>query len=307
MVTAYNQVSSNKTRTYLIIFLFIAFISFFFFIVGKVVGNSSSYFILGLVISIASGIGSYFYSDKLVLFMSGAHPASKERFFDLYTVVENMSIASGLPMPKVYYIEDPAPNAFATGRDPKHAVVCATTGLLEKLDRAELEGVIAHEMSHVKNYDILVMSVVSVLVGTIAYVSDWIMRSMLWGGLRSRDDEDRRSNNFLIFVFVILLVLSPIIATLIQLAISRKREYLADASGALLNRNPDALADALVKISSDPHILHTATNATAHLFISNPFQKKDKGNAQKGFVNWIAGLFSTHPPIEERIKILREM
>jgi heat shock protein HtpX len=307
MVTTYNQISSNKNRTYLIIFFFIAFISFFFFMIAKVTGaSSSSYFILGLMLSLASGIGSYFYSDKMVLFMSGAHLASKERFFDLYTVVENMSIASGLPMPKVYVIDDPAPNAFATGRDPKHAVVCATTGLLEKLDRAELEGVIAHELSHVKNYDILVMSVVTVLVGTIAYVADWVMRSMFWGGLRNKDD-DRKSNNLLLFVFVILLILSPIIATLIQLAVSRKREYLADASGALLNRNPDALADALVKISNDPHILHTATNATAHLFIANPFQKKDKGNSQKGFVNWVAGLFSTHPPIAERIKILREM
>jgi heat shock protein HtpX len=242
----------------------------------------------------------------MVLMMTGAKPADKKTYFDLYTVVENMAMADGLPMPKVYVINDPAPNAFATGRDPKHAVVCATTGILERLYRSELEAVMAHELSHVKNYDILVMGVVSVLVGTIAFVADWMMRSFMWGGFGGRDEDSRKGNQLTLFLFVILLIISPIVATLIQLAVSRRREYLADASGALLNRNPDALADALVKISSDPHVLRTATNATAHLFIANPFQKLKK-DGQPGFTNWIAGLFSTHPPIQERIRILREM
>lgn len=259
------------------------------------------YFIFGLAFSLFSGVGSYFYSDKIVLAMSGAKPSSKEKFFDFYTVAENMSIAAGLPMPKLYVIEDAAMNAFATGRDPKHAVVCATTGILEKLNRIELEGVIAHELSHVKNYDILVMTVVSVLVGMVAFVADWITRSLFWGGIRSGDNDDDRGSQLGMIVFILFLAVTPIIATLIQLAVSRKREYLADASGALLNRNPDALADALAKISNDPKLLHTATNATAHMFIENPFNKKSKT------FNRIAGLFSTHPPVEERIRLLRAM
>ncbi len=307
-MTIYNQISSNRTRTFLIIGLFVVFISFFFFLVGKFLGNSSSYLVFGLLFSLFSGIGSYFYSDKIVLFMTGAKEADKRTYFDLYTTVENMAMAAGLPMPKVYVVEDPAPNAFATGRDPKHAVVAATTGILERLDRTELEAVIAHELSHVKNYDILVMSVVSVLVGTIAYVADWIMRMMMWGGLSSDDNNDRRGNNLFFFAFILLLIISPIIATLIQLAVSRRREYLADASGALLNRNPDALADALTKIAQDPRVMKTASNATAHLFIANPFQKKRAdGSESKGLVTWISGLFSTHPPMEERVRILREM
>jgi len=230
--------------------------------------------------------------------MSGAKPADKKDFFDLYTVTENMAIADGLPMPKVYVIEDPAMNAFATGRDPQHAVVCATTGILEKLNRAELEGVIAHELSHVKNFDIRLMGIVTVLVGTVAFVADWITRSLLWGG-----DDDNTGGKLGMIFFILFLFITPLIATLIQLAVSRRREYLADASGALLNRNPDALASALEKISGDTLILKTASNATAHLFIENPF-KKDKGSKAKSF---LAGLFSTHPPVEERIKLLREM
>lgn len=232
--------------------------------------------------------------------MSGAKPADKKTYFDFYTVAQNMSIAAGLPMPRLYVIADPALNAFATGRDPKHAVVCATTGILERLDRTELEGVIAHELSHVKNYDILVMSIVTVLVGTVAFVADWITRSMFWGGMRDNDDNGGNSPLGMI-LFILFLFITPLIATLIQLAVSRKREYLADASGALLNRNPDALADALAKIAGDGHVLRTATNATAHLFIENPFSKKSKT------FNKIAGLFSTHPPVEERIRLLREM
>ncbi len=297
-MTTHSEIASNKVKTYAIMFFFVAFISFFFYMVGKYMGDSTFYFGLGLIISLVTSVGSYFYSDKIVLAMSGAKLAEKKEYFDLYTVTENMAISAGLPMPKVYVIQDTAMNAFATGRDPKHAVVCATTGILEKLNRTELEGVIAHELSHIKNYDIRLMAIVTVLVGMIAFVADWITRSFLWGG---DSDNDSGSGKFGFILFIIFLFITPIIATLIQLAVSRRREYLADASGALLNRNPDALADALKKIAGDPKVMRTATNATAHLFIENPFKKDSKKS------NFIAGLFSTHPPVEERIRLLREM
>ncbi len=278
---------------------FIAIFSGFFYIIGQYFGSPTPYFLLGITISVLSSFGSYFYSDKIVLFTTGAKPASKKQFFDFYTVTENLAMADGLPMPKLYVIDDPAPNAFATGRDAKHAVVCATTGLLEIMDRSELEGVIAHELSHVKNYDILVSSIVAVLVGTVALIADWIMRSFWWGGLRRRDNEEGGSPLFFI-LFIVVLIITPVIATLIQLAVSRRREYLADASGALLTRYPEGLARALEKIENDHHVMRTATTSTAHLFISNPFKKKQVSS-------WFANLFSTHPPIEERIKILRSM
>ncbi len=234
--------------------------------------------------------------------MTGAKPANKKEFFDFYTVAENLSIAVGIPMPKLYVIDDSAPNAFATGRDPKHAVVVATTGILQKLERVEIEGVIAHELAHVKNYDILLMSIVSVLVGMVAFVSDWIMRGMWFKGFSRRSDKEEKGGNALMLVFFIFfLILTPIVATLIQLSISRRREFLADASGALMTRYPEGLARALKKISSDPHVLRSASNATAHLFIVNPLRKKEK------FISRLAGLFSTHPPVEERIRLLREM
>lgn len=297
-MTVYSQISENKIKSYGIMLIFIILFSGFFYLVGKYFDSPAPYFVLGLIISLASSIGSYFYSDRIVLFTTRARPADKKINFDFYTVAENLATASGLPKPRLYVIDDPAPNAFATGRDPKHAIVCATTGLLDSLERAELEGVIAHELSHVKNYDILFASIVSVLVGTLALISDWIMRSFWWG---SRDDNDRGNRNPLFFVlFIIVLILTPIVATIIQLAISRKREFLADASGVLITRYPEGLAKALEKISSDPHRLRTATSSTAHLFISNPFKKKSASGL-------FATLFSTHPPIEERIKILRSM
>lgn len=300
-MTVYDQIASNKTRTYLIIFLFIVILSGFFFLLGKFVESPTTYFVIGILFSLFSAIGSYFYSDRIVLFTTGAKPANKKDFFDFYTVTENLAMAGGLPMPKLYVIDDQAPNAFATGRDPKHAVVCATTGLLEKLDRTELEGVIAHELSHVKNYDILVASMVAVLVGTVALISDWIMRSLWWGGFR-RNEEDRSARNPFMMVFmIIVLIITPVIATLIQLAVSRRREFLADASGTLLTRYPEGLARALEKIASDRYVLHTASSSTAHLFIANPFKKI------KSTSSWFTNLFSTHPPIEERIRILRSM
>src|SRR3989338_1621255 len=199
-MTIYNQISANKWRTSMIIALFIALISFFFYLVGTYVGDSTSYFLIGMVLSFASGIGSYFYSDKIVLLMTGAKRASKEEYFDFYTVTENLSIAAGLPMPKLYVIRDSALNAFATGRNPHHAVIVATTGILSRLERSELEGVIGHELSHVKNYDILVMSIVTILVGTLVFVSDWIMRMMWWGGLRRSNNDNGRGGNVVSFV-----------------------------------------------------------------------------------------------------------
>src|SRR3989338_6101851 len=222
-MTVYNQISANKVKTFLIMFFFILIFSSFFFLLGKYFDSPWGYFFLGFFISSVSSIGSYFYGDKLVLLTTGAQLANKRQFFNFYTVTENLALAAGLPMPKLYVIDDPSPNAFATGRDPKHAVVCATTGLLSLLERGELEGVIAHELSHVKNYDILLASIVSVLVGTLALVSDWIMRSMWWGGFRRRDNNDRDNGGnplFLVFMIFVFLI-TPIVATLIQLAISR--------------------------------------------------------------------------------------
>ena len=297
-MSIYSQVEGNKTKTYLIMALFMGFIALVAYIFGQASGYGISYAGIALMISGLLTLGSYYYGDRLVLALSGAHPADRNKDFDFYTVAENLSIAAGLPTPKLYIIEDTATNAFATGRDPKHAVVCATRGILQKLDRAELEGVIAHELSHVKNYDIRLMAVVAVLVGMIAFLSDWFLRSLWWGGRKDRDND--KLGGMIFIVGIVLALLSPVIASLIQLAVSRRREFLADASGALLTRYPEGLARALEKISKDKEVLEVATNATAHLYIANPFKGKDFGA-------WFAGLFNTHPPIEERIKILRSM
>lgn len=296
----YSQVESNKTKTILIMAFFSLFIATVAFILGKAIGDAVTYAGVALAVSAVMSLGSYYYGDRMVLAMSGAKEAERERDFDLYTVTENLAIAAGIPKPKVYIIEDPAPNAFATGRDPRHAVVCATRGLLQKMNRRELEGVIAHEMSHVRNFDIRLMAVVTVLVGTAAFLSDWFMRMLWWGGGR-RNSDDRNGSSAVFFIFgVVLALLSPVIATLIQLSISRRREFLADASGALLTRYPEGLASALEKIAADKSVLKTASNATAHLYIVNPFKGKN-------FLTWFSSLFDTHPPIEERIKILRSM
>lgn len=298
-MSIYSHISANKQKTFLIFTLFFVLLTGFFYIVGLYYGDANGYLVLGLIVSSFSSVISYFFSDKIVLFSVGAVPADKKTHFNFYTAGENMAIAAGLPMPKLYVINDSAPNAFATGRDPQHAVVCATEGLLGIMDRAELEGVIAHELSHIKNYDMLVMTVVSVLVGTISLVADWILRSMWWGN-RGRDNDRENRNPVMFILLLVALVIAPLTATLIQLAISRKREYLADADGALLTRRPEGLASALEKIGQYPANMKTATTATAHLFISSPFKKNKKGD-------WFINLFSTHPPVEERVKLLREM
>lgn len=271
-----------------------------FFLMVIAIGWAVSYYYQSPVIlyaavgfSILMNIGSYWFSDKLVLSMTKACPATREEFFDLYTVTENLAITAGLPMPRLYVIDDPAPNAFATGRNEKHAVVATTTGLLAMLDRTELEGVIAHELSHVKNRDMLVMTVAVVLAGFIAIIADIFLRMSFFGG--GNQDNGRAGVIFAVLA-VIAAILAPIAAQLIQLAISRRREFLADASGALLTRYPEGLASALRKISSYAAPMRTANHATAHLFIANPFG----ANAGK-FIN---RLFATHPPVEERVEAL---
>ncbi len=259
--------------------------------------NSPGILLFAVIFSIFMNFFSYWYSDKIALRIAGARPATREEFFDLYTVTENLSIAAGLPIPKIYIIPDAVPNAFATGRNKDHATVAVTTGLLEILDRTELEGVIAHELSHIGNRDILVSTIVVVLVGFISLLSDFFLRTTLYGGQRSSDE--RGGNGIFMLIGLILAILSPIAATLIQLAISRKREFLADASGALLSRYPEGLARALEKISAHSGTMRRANHATAHLYIANPF-----GSAG-GKTGFLTKLFMTHPPVEERVKALR--
>lgn len=294
----YSAISANIWKSNLILVLFILFTGTVAYVIGKASGYGPSWGVIVFIISLIYSFISYFNSDKMVLAASGAKEIKKSQHPQLFHLVENLCIAHGSPMPKIYIIEDSSPNAFATGRDPKHAAIAVTTGILERLNKSELEGVIAHELSHVNNYDTRLLAITAVLVGFISLLTDMFTRHLFWGGMNR--DRDSRANMVYLILAIILAVLAPIIASLIQLAISRKREFLADASGALLTRYPDALANALEKISSDPRPLRRASSATAHLFIVNPL----KG---KGFSGYISALFSTHPPIEERIKILRSM
>lgn len=292
----YSAVSSNKNKTWIIMLLFILVITTLVYVFSKALGlDSLGLAGIALIFAGLTSIGSYYYSDKLVLATTGAKEISKSDYPEYFRIVENLSIASGTPMPKVYVMEDPSPNAFATGRDPKHAIVCATTGLLEMMNQPELEGVIAHEISHVKNYDIRLMGIIAILVGFIAILSDLFLRISFFS-----DSEDNRGNTFFFILAIIFAIASPIAATLIQLAVSRKREYLADASGVLLTRYPEGLASALEKLAKDKTASKYASNATAHLFIENPFDNKK-------VKNFFTGLFNTHPPIEDRIRILRSM
>ncbi|HSQ79417.1 MAG TPA: M48 family metallopeptidase [Candidatus Bathyarchaeia archaeon] len=256
---------------------------------------------MAVVVAMGMAAVGYYASDKIVLGISRAKPVTKDEYPYLYNVVEGLAIAAGIPMPKCYVIEDTAPNAFATGRKPETAVICVTTGLLQKLNRVELEGVVAHEMSHIKNYDIRLSTLVVVMAGVVALLSDWMLRSFWWGGGRRRDRNrggSGRAEGVLVIVGLALAVLAPIFATIIQLAVSRKREFLADASGALLTRYPAGLASALSKISADKEPLEAANKATAHLWIVNPLKNIGGG---------VNRLFSTHPPIEERIAALEKM
>lgn len=328
-VTAYTQVSANRLKTWLIMLLFAFFITFVVYVFTISLGfeGPSALGFSGIALIIAGILNffSYYNSDKIVMAISGAKQIQKKDNPELFRTVENLTIASGLPMPKVYMIDDTAPNAFATGRDPQHASIAFTKGVLEKLTRLELEGVAAHELSHVGNYDTRLMTIVSILVGTVALAADFFLRISFYS---HRDRDDSRGSGILMVVGLVMAILAPIVATLIQLAISRKREFLADASGALLTRNPDALADALIKISEDKEPLEVANKATAHLYITNPF-KYDSGKVRlfeperirsepfgsepqgrrpertRGAIGWFANLFNTHPPIKERVEVLR--
>lgn len=294
----YKEIDSNKRKTVIFITGFLIFIIGLGWIFSRVLGHPWILF-LAAGISILMSISSYWYSDKLILGISHAHEVKRDDNKQLYRLVENLCITAGLPLPKIYIIEDPAPNAFATGRDPQHAVICVTRGLLDKLNKTELEGVIAHELSHIGNYDIRLSMVIVILVGLVVLMSDWFLRLSFFGD----SDSDSGELGFIFLIIgIILALLSPLFATLIQLAISRKREFLADASGALLTRYPEGLARALEKISADKTPLKVANKATAHLYITNPL--KEHQGTRRGF---LAGLFDTHPPIEERIKRLRAM
>ena len=304
-MTAYTQVSANRFKTWLIMFGFAAFITLIVYIFTQALGyrgpSALGFTGIALIIAGIMNFFAYYSSDKLVMAISGAKQIQKKDNLTLFRIVENLCIASGLPIPKIYLINDTAPNAFATGRNPKHASICFTTGILQKLDKLELEGVAAHELSHVGNYDTRLMSIVSVLVGLVALLADWFIRILWWGG-GERDNDNRGAGGAIIMVAALVLaILSPIIAMLIQLAISRKREFMADAAGSLITRNPDSLASALLKISRDTEPLEAANKATAHLYIINPLK------GRKDAIGWFAGLFNTHPPIEQRIKALQAM
>lgn len=293
MATLYTHQSQNITKTWILMSMFfIVVIGIGWFVSAYYEDPSILYFFV--LFSIGMNVTSFWFSDKIVLKLAGAKEAKREEYFDLYTSVENLAITAGLPMPKVYVVEDPAPNAFATGRDKNHAVVCATTGLLKILDKTELEGVLAHELSHIGNRDMLVSTVAVVLVGFVSIISDIFRRSLWFGDGRSRDSE--KGGGILILIGIVISILAPIFAMLLQLGISRKREFLADASGALLTRYPEGLANALRKISEYSQPMKHQSSAIAHLYIADP-----KGSS---FGKKVAGLFATHPPVEARIKAL---
>lgn len=302
MSNIYSQVDSNKNKSTLIIVLFVVFVVGATYVMSQGLGYGLDIVGYALIFSGVTSFFSYYFSDKIILTISGAREAKRQEFFDFYTVTENLCMSQQMKMPKLYVIEDTAMNAFATGRDPNHAVICATTGILSRLNRTELEGVIAHELAHVKNYDIRLMSLVTVMVGMIALLADWMIRMSAWGG--GGKDRENNSGQAQIIFFVaglVLALLSPLIAQLIQLAISRRREFLADASGAAMTKYPEGLAKALEKISADREPLEAANKATAHLYISNPLKNVHGGRS------WFAGLFNTHPPVEERLKALRSL
>lgn len=305
MINIYEAEAANRRKSVLVIAFFILFVTLAVYFISNGLAAYYGYEPGGLGVAgialIISGLisfGSYYFSDRIILGISGARPADRKKDFLFFTVAENLSIASGIPKPKLYVIEDSAPNAFATGRDPQHAVVCATTGLLEKLDRTELEGVIAHELSHIKNYDTRLMAIVAILVGTVALLADFFLRV----SFRSRGGRRGGTGAIFLILGLIFAIISPIIAQLIQLVVSRRREFFADASSVALTRQPQGLISALLKISKDHEPLEAANKATAHLYIENPF--KEKGH---GAVDWFSSLFNTHPPLEDRLKALKEM
>jgi len=291
MATIYTQADKNTRLTWVYITGFLIFVIGVGYVFAQAM-NNSVILVVAVIFSVPMSFASYWWSDKMVLAMSGAKAVTRENAREIYNIVENLCITAGLPVPRIYIIQDPSPNAFATGRNAEHAVICLTTGIIEKLEKPELEGVIAHELSHIGNRDILLSTVIVVLVGFVALLADYFRRWMWFGG----GDEEREGNAVFVIVGLVLSILAPLAAMLVQLAISRKREFLADADGVLLTRYPEGLARALEKISADPTPMRHANRATAHLFITNPFRGKN-----------VAKLFMTHPPIAERVKALRGM
>lgn len=299
----YQQLAANKRRSALLIFSFVVLVTAVGFAFNYAFGGGPFGFVFALLFTLFSTGISYWKSDAVALAMSRAQPADPQQYAQLHNIVEELAIAAGMPKPRVYVVQDAAPNAFATGRDPKHAAIAATTGLLEKMNRVELEGVIAHEMSHIRNYDILVSTLAVTMVGVIALLADWGVRAMWWGGGR-RDNRESSGPAALIGILaVVLLVLSPLIAQLMQFAISRRREALADVSGIELTRYPPGLISALEKLRDDQTVVHTASRATAHLWIESPLAR----NKAEGSLSRLNNLFDTHPPLEQRIEALKNM
>jgi len=295
----WDQISSNKLRSAALIVIFVLLIALIGYVFGQVTDWGYVGLVLALVVAFLMSWGSYWYSDKIVLSISRARPVDRDVEPYLVNTLEGLAIAAGLPVPRAYVIDDPSPNAFATGRNPENAAIAVTSGLLAMMDRQELEGVLAHELAHVKNYDTLLQTLAAVLAGSVTLISEWMLRSFWWGGGRRRDENTGQLGAILVVVALVLAVLSPIAATLIQMAISRKREYLADASAAMLTRYPPGLANALRKIGGDQNKLRAANKATESLYIVNPL----KAGHTRGINAW----FNTHPPLEERIARLEAM
>ena len=293
----FEDIKRNKMKSWFIILLFLAFIAVIVYYICMALDLGKTSIIIAMIFAIISTWSSYYYSDKIVLSLNRARPATKEENQKLVNILDSLVVSSGLSTtPKLYIVEDAQPNAFATGRNPENAVICVTTGLLDKLEYYELEGVLAHEMSHIKNYDIRLSAVVSVMVGFVVILSDWFLRITFWGGSRRSDDDDN-GNPILMFIGLIFLILAPIFGQLMQLALSRKREFLADATAVELTRNPDGLISALIKISGDPNQLKVANNATENMYIVNPFRGKKSSSS----------IWSTHPSTEDRIEALRNL
>lgn len=297
----YDDIRNNKIKTGIIVAIFLLLITLIVYYVCMAFDLGIISIVIAMVFSVATSWASYYYSDRIVLSINKAHPATQEQYQKLNNILDGLMVSSGLEnRPKLYVVDDSQPNAFATGRDPQNAVICVTTGLLEKMDYYELEGVVAHELSHIKNYDIRLSAVVSVMVGFIVILADWVSRALFWG-IGDRDN-DSKGNPILMIIGLICLILAPIFGQLMQLALSRRREYLADASAVELTRNPDGLISALRKLDSDSHQLKTANNATAYMYIVNPFKSNAKDGKKKK-----TSLFSTHPSIDDRIQALQNL
>ncbi|MEI3395554.1 MAG: M48 family metallopeptidase [Clostridia bacterium] len=299
----FKTIKKNKFESSLIVSIFVIAITLIIYYICNALDLGNLSIIIALIFSIASAWGSYYYSDKIVLASCRARPATKEEDLKLVNILDALMVTAGLPKkPDLYVVDDAQPNAFATGRNPEHAVICVTTGLLEKLNYYELEGVIAHEMSHIKNYDILLSAVVSVFVGLIVMLSDMFSRLVFWGGLKNDRDSDSKANGILMLLGLIFLIISPIFGSLMQLALSRKREYLADATAVEFTRNPDGLISALTKLENDPNELERANSATANMYIVSPFKKNGEKGKRKSSSIW-----STHPSTSDRIEALRNI